>query len=54
VESYGSDVLCGSVGVVYKLVGVEVWGEIVVDVLKNQCLKALHDYQSEGCGMVII
>jgi len=44
----------GYVGAVCKLVGIEVWGEIVLGVLKNQSLKALHDYLSERHRTVII
>ncbi len=54
VEGYGDGVLCGSVCRICKLVWVEVWRKIVLDVLEDQPLKALHDYQSEGHRAIII
>ncbi len=54
VESYRNGVLCGSVRTICELVRVEVWGEMILDVLKDQSLKALHDYRSKGHQTVIV
>ena len=54
VESYRDGVFCGSVFTVAKLVGVKVWEEIVLDVLEDQSLEALHDHWSEGHRAIII
>ncbi|XP_037540537.1 poly(A) polymerase type 3-like [Nematolebias whitei] len=45
VESNCNSILCGPVGAICKLVGVKVRKEIVLDVLENQSLEALHDYR---------
>lgn len=44
VKSYGDCTLCGPAWMICELEWVEAWREMVLDVLKNQPLKAPHDY----------
>ena len=54
MKCYGDCVLCGTVPPVGKLMRVQACRDDVLDILKDEPLKALHDDWGEGDWAIVI